>query len=133
MSFDAQSGLSPGAQSTLLQLLAVLAAAPAQTSTVAPTPSIPVIRGPRKLSIFELARIKRDIEKLSAREAAPELMRQVIWSIEEGALQRFGSVHALHIALKKIREGAWTRPNRMPPNWARALSETPHLEACGHA
>ena len=24
---------------------------------------------------------------------------------------------ALNIALKKIREGAWSKPNRMPPNW----------------
>jgi hypothetical protein len=35
--------------------------------------------------------------------------------------------------LKKIREGAWTRPNRMPPNWARALSQLPAPEPCGHA
>jgi hypothetical protein len=33
---------------------------------------------------------------------------------------------AVNIALKKIREGAWSRPNQMPPNWARlsALPET---------
>jgi len=32
----------------------------------------------------------------------------------------------VNIALKKIREGASSRPNRMPPNWAHlaALPET---------
>jgi hypothetical protein len=60
-------------------------------------------------------------------------MRQVVWSVEAGALRRFETRHALHIALKKIREGRWTRPHRMPPNWARALSQPPALEPCGHA
>jgi hypothetical protein len=51
-----------------------------------------------------------------------ERLREVVWSIEEGALRRFQPLHAMRIALKKIREGVWTRPNRMPPNWARALT-----------
>jgi len=29
---------------------------------------------------------------------------------------------AVNIALKKLREGAWTRPNRMPPNWMIAAA-----------
>ena len=53
---------------------------------------------------------------------ANERLREVVWSIEEGSLRRFQSLHAMRIALKKIREGVWTRPNRMPPNWARALT-----------
>jgi hypothetical protein len=53
---------------------------------------------------------------------ASERLREVVWSIEEGALKRFQTLHGIRIALKKLREGAWTRPNRMPPNWTRALS-----------
>ena len=63
-------------------------------------------------------------------EAGAELARQVAWSVEAGALARFGALHGLNIALKKIREGAWTRPNRMPPNWLRA---TVRPETCGVA
>ena len=55
---------------------------------------------------------------------AQEVLRQVLWAVEEGALQRFGAAMAVNIALKKIREGAWSRPNRMPPNWMRALPKS---------
>ncbi len=50
----------------------------------------------------------------------------MLWAVEEGALRRFEAAKGVNIALKKIREGAWTRPNRMPPNW-RAITarETP--------
>ncbi|MGH9561396.1 MAG: hypothetical protein ACRD3S_08070, partial [Terracidiphilus sp.] len=103
----------------------------------APGPSVPETRrespGPRKLSAFELARLKRDIQAATSSAATPKVLRQVVWSIEEGALQRFKTAHAIHIALKKIREGAWTRPNRMPPNWARAMGAPSRPEACRHA
>jgi hypothetical protein len=56
------------------------------------------------------------LEGVPASDAA-ETFRQVLWSVEEGALRRFDPPLAINIALKKIREGAWTRPNRMPPNW----------------
>ena len=77
-------------------------------------------KGRRKLSVFELARLKRDIQIATSGIAGAELLRQVLWSIEAGALRRFSPLHAAHIALKKIREGAWTRPHRMPPNWSPA-------------
>ena len=62
---------------------------------------------------------------MSSRDAV-EVLRQLVWAVEEGALRRFEVALGVNIALKKIREGAWTRPNRMPPNWARlaALPET---------
>lgn len=85
------------------------------------------------LSVFELARLKRDVQGATSSAAAPELLRQVVWSIEEGALRRFSPPHAIHIALKKIREGAWTRPNRMPPNWARTLGVPSHPGTCSRA
>jgi len=71
------------------------------------------------LSTFELARLRRDIQAVTSSATAAALMRQVAWSVEEGALRRFDTLHATRIALKKIREGSWTRPNRMPPNWSR--------------
>jgi len=58
------------------------------------------------------------------------LLRQVVWSIEAGALRRFSAPHAINIALKKIREGSWTRPHRMPPNWVPALSMGAVTETC---
>ena len=133
VSFDADSKLSAEDRGRVLQLLSIIAAAPAQT---APQPSAPPAvanSGPRPLSVFELARLKRDIQAAAGTGEAPELLRQVVWSIEAGPLKRFAPTHAIHIALKKIREGAWTRPNRMPPNWARATSAPSVLETCRRA
>jgi hypothetical protein len=54
----------------------------------------------------------------------------VVWAVEEGALRRFEMPLAVNIALKKIREGAWSRPNRMPPNSARIAARA---ETCSAA
>jgi hypothetical protein len=129
MEFDPQTKLDAKERGRVLQFLACVARAPA--SAIASATAAPPSRSPRRLSLFELARLRRDIQRVTPVEAAPELMRQVVWSIEQGSLQRFSPLHALHIALKKIREGAWTRPNRMPPNWARDLAARP--ETCRHA
>ena len=53
-------------------------------------------------------------------------MREILWSMEEGALNRYEIPLAINTALKLVREGRWTRPNRMPPNWrgSRAAAET---------
>lgn len=130
MAFDDASALSPEERGRVLDLLTCLAATPTappprlsppafqQQHVAAQTPA-----GPRRLSVFELARLRREVQQVTGVAHAPEVIRQVLWSIEEGALRRFTSLHALHIALKKIREGAWTRPNRMPPNWARAMAQ----------
>jgi hypothetical protein len=128
--FDPDTKLTAEERGRVLQFLTCVAVQPVR---VAPPVSAPVVVRPksRKLSVFELARLRRDIQCATTNEAAPELMRQVVWSIEEGSLQRFSPLHALHIALKKIREGAWTRPNRMPPNWAREMAAP--LETCRRA
>jgi hypothetical protein len=49
----------------------------------------------------------------------------VVFAVEEGALAKFPVPLAVNIALKKIREGVWSCPNRMPPDWGvrRALPE----------
>jgi len=129
MEFEAQTRLSAQEQGTVLQFLACVSRGPARAPVqVLPGPQP---RQSRQLSVFELARLRREIQRLTSVEAAPELLRQVVWSMEQGSLQRFPALHALHIALKKIREGVWTRPNRMPPNWARALNAP--LETCRRA
>jgi hypothetical protein len=133
ITFDADSKLSAEDRGRVLQFLAVLAVKPARAAPESTAATTPAARGPRKLSVFELARLKRDIQAAAPSASAPEFLRQVVWSIEEGSLKRFTPVHAIHIALKKIREGAWTRPNRMPPNWARALSAPAAVETCRRA
>ena len=134
MAFDADSKLSAEERGRVLQHLSTLAAQPKVTVSAGPAPRQTVApSGPRKLSVFELARLRRDVQGATSSAAAPELMRQVVWSIEEGSLKRFSPTHAIHIALKKIREGAWTRPNRMPPNWARAMSAPALPETCSRA
>jgi len=88
---------------------------------------------PRRLSVFDIARLRHGLQKLGSVQDADELTRQVLWSIEAGSLRQFGVMHAVNIALKKIREGQWTRPNRMPPNWLRKLSDAAQPETCGGA
>jgi hypothetical protein len=134
LNFDADSKLNAEERGRVLQHLSVLAVAPRVTASVPIGTPIPaVVSGPRKLSVFELARLTRDVQAATSGAAAPELMRQVAWSIEEGSLRRFSPQHAIHIALKKIREGAWTRPNRMPPNWARSISAPSAPVLCNRA
>jgi len=130
MSFDVDSKLSPQDRGRVLQFLWVVAVKPARAAPDGPAAAVPATRKLRKLSVFELARLKREIQAATSSTSAPEIMRQVVWSIEEGSLSRFTPIHAGHIALKKVREGAWTRPNRMPPNWARAMSAPSALETC---
>jgi hypothetical protein len=139
MTFDEESKLTGEARAAVMQVLASMAAAtlpriqerlPAGNGSAATRPTE---SGARKLSVFELARLKREIQTAASVAAAPELLRQVIWSIETGALRRFPTLHAVHIALKKIRGGAWTRPHRMPPNWTCTLSTPSTLETCRSA
>jgi len=133
MSFDPDTRLSAQARGKVLGVLRALAAQPVAKTPVIAHPPVGVPQGPRKLSVFEVARLKYNIQSLTTSTAAQELTRQVLWSMEEGALKRFSVMHAIHIALKKIRAGQWTRPNRMPPNWARAIGAASGLETCRRA
>lgn len=139
MEFDAQSELSADTKNKILQLLASLATPTSHSCPSAPRPTprlSPQTRRPqarRKLSLFELGRLRHHLQAATSTAAAPDLLRQIVWSVESGALRRFDTRHAVHIALKKVREGLWTRPNRMPPNWARALSDPSAPETCGTA
>ena len=134
MEFDLNTQLTPENRGQILAQLAQLAAArpapnPAKLNAAAAS------QGPRQLSVLELARARKQIlECVPAGEGA-ELLRQVIWAAEQGALRRFPLRLAINTALKKIREGCWSRPYRMPPNWhpgARARSSAAP-EACSVA
>jgi hypothetical protein len=138
LEFDTDTQLTPKDRGQLLTQLEQMARArhaPPKLPTSAPNASVfQTYAKPRRLSVLELARTRKRIgESVPAHEAG-EVLRQVVWAAEEGALRRFDLPLAVNIALKKIREGAWTRPNRMPPNWMRqAVSERARAETCSAA
>jgi hypothetical protein len=132
--FDPDTALTPEDRGQLLTQLQQMARARSSTCVApkcAQVPSIsPGYARARRLSPLEFARTrKRVLERVAAGEAR-EVLRQVVWAVEEGALGRFEMPHAVNIALKKIGEGAWTRPHRMPPNWSRELASS---EVCRSA
>jgi hypothetical protein len=124
INFDLESRLTAEDRGQILAQLDQMARArtlaPPASKSVQTTP----YAGPKKLTVLELARARRKIGEAVPPQESAETLRQVIWAVEEGALRRFELSLALNIALKKIREGCWTRPNRMPPNWLRASTET---------
>ena len=118
LEFDADTRLSPQDRGQILAQLAQLASArPALTRPKVANAPRPPYAGPRQLTVLDLARTRRRILEVVPGSGAPEILRQVIWAVEQGALRRFDPPLALNIALKKIREGAWSRPHRMPPHW----------------
>jgi hypothetical protein len=122
--FDAESRLSPEDRGRILAQLDQMARARTMVRPAAKSVQAPLYAGPKKLSALEVARARRKIAEAVPPKDSAETLRQVIWAIEEGALRRFELSLGLNIALKKIREGCWTRPNRMPPDWLRAPTET---------
>lgn len=139
MTFDTPSRLGPQERGALLQFLVTAgrktaaASSQPQAGVAVPADNCGRVSERRPLTLFEVARLKRDIQQATSATEAAELARQVLWSVEEGSLRRFSPLHALHIALKKIRDGAWTRPNRMPPNWSRHPGAPTRPEYCGRA
>ena len=124
MVFDEDSELCAGEQQILRQLLALLARPrPALASCSAEVPRTSVPAKQRRLSLAEIARVRRGVIGVISGVQAEEAVREIVWSVEQGALARFTTLHAIRIALKKLREGAWSRPHRMPPNWAMSLAE----------
>jgi hypothetical protein len=118
--FDPDTRLTPEDRGWILAQLTQLAIAKpteAAPSASKPKPSKPAYQGPRRLSVLDLARTRKRILECVPGAAAAEVLRQVIWAVEEGALRRFEVPLALNIAVKKIRDGAWSRPHRMPPQW----------------
>jgi hypothetical protein len=117
MEFDADTRLAPEDRGQILAQLTQLAVArPKEASATPKAPKGPYT-APRRLTVLDLARTRKRVLETVPGSGAPEILRQVIWAVEHGALRRFDMAMALNIALKKIREGAWSKPNRMPPNW----------------
>jgi hypothetical protein len=122
--FETESRLTAKDRGQILAQLDQMASAHITDLGAAKSVQKPHYAAPKKLSVLELARARRKIAEAVPSQESAETLRQVIWAVEEGALRRFELSLALNIALKKIREGCWTRPNRMPPNWLRASPET---------
>ena len=122
IAFGESSRLGPEQRATVLQWLEACAVKPTSRAPESPQLQAQAAAGPRQLTVFELARLRRELQAVVDPALVAERLREIVWSIEEGALRRFQSLHAMRIALKKIRDGLWSRPNRMPPNWARALT-----------
>jgi hypothetical protein len=128
--FHTDTRLTPEDRGQLLTQLEQMAHArnrlPEAAKSVQGRPASQNYAQPRRLSPLELARTRERVLETVPGTQASEVLRQVVWAVEEGALRRFEMPLAVNIALKKIREGAWSRPNHMPPNWARmaALPET---------
>jgi hypothetical protein len=123
MAFDPDSSVSALEQAHIcwqlhLQARPPVVEAPRPVATPNARPGNAFV-GPRRLTVLEAARLRRRIGEVVATAEAAEAFRQVLWSVEEGALRRFEVAHAINIAAKKLRAGEWTRPNRMPPNWMR--------------
>ena len=123
MAFDTDTGLTTEEQGYLLRQLQLMAQPAAVAAAATPRSGTPMARpvtgyaGPRRLSPLEAARVRKRLSETVPTAVLTETLRQVLWAVEEGALRRFEPLKAVNIALKKIREGAWTRPNRMPPQW----------------
>ena len=131
MEFDADTRLSPADRGHVLETLDSLARArPATTPVLRPqTAQAPKTAGPRRLGALEVLKLRNALKTLaSASGTAPDarLMREVVYAVEEGALTKFPAPLAVNVALKKIREGAWSSPRRMPEDWglSRALPES---------
>ena len=124
LEFEATTRLTAEDRGNILAQLSQVAAARPALSAQNPASPMRIPNGPRRLSVLEMARTRHQVLDLVPALSAQEVLRQVLWAVEEGALQRFAISMAVNIALKKIREGAWSRPHRMPPNWMpRALQK----------
>jgi hypothetical protein len=129
--FDADTRLGPAERGHVLETLESLARArpvsaarPGAQHAANAGP-----KGPRRLQALELLKLQKSLRTLATAAGAAlgsNVMREVVYSVEEGALAKFPAPLALNVALKKIREGAWASPHRMPPNWGagRALPES---------
>ena len=128
--FDADTRLGPADRGHVLATLESLARArPASAPRAGATePGKTALKAPRRLQALEILKLQKSLRALAAAAGsalAANVMREVVYSVEEGALAKFPAPLALNVALKKIREGAWAVPHRMPANWGngRALPE----------
>jgi hypothetical protein len=92
------------------------------TGAVEPRVATTPKSGGRPICTFSLAYLRKHLTQHLPAADVDAKFREIIWAVEEGALVKFEPRMAINIALKKLKEGVWTRPNRMPPNWRRAVA-----------
>ncbi len=131
LEFDADTRLSPTDRAHVLATLELLARARPAAATAEPAAATPRLHRapPRRLTAIEVLKVQNGLRTLAAARAeatSPELLGEIVYATEEGALAKFPVPLALNIALKKVREGAWSSPYRMPSDWCarRALPVT---------
>ena len=66
--------------------------------------SAPASIAPRRLSTLAAARLHRKLTELVPPAEQGTRLREILWSIEEGALRRFDAPLAVNIALKRASE-----------------------------
>jgi hypothetical protein len=118
LAFDADSRLSEAEQAHILETVRLFASA---RPTTAPAQTVRRAPSRTRLSVLTLVQTRARIRKAKGEgdsRDVEQLLREVAWSVEEGALAKFEAAHALSIACKKIREGAWSTPFRMPADWS---------------
>lgn len=130
LEFDATTRLTPEQRAALLTCLDSNARAmPARRPN---TPVVARETGPRRLSALDALRLQRGLAAATDLGGPPaaDTFREIAYAVEEGALTKWPVPHAINIALKKLRERAWTRPKGMPLDWGR---QRPMLQTCGAA
>jgi hypothetical protein len=124
LEFDGDTRLNPMDRAHVLATLESLARARPVTTQRAEKV---LVRG-RRLAALDLVKVRngvRTLERARCQTLPASLMTEIVYAVEEGALAKFPVALAVNIALKKVREGLWSSPNRMPPEWSlrRALPE----------
>ena len=132
LEFDAESRLSEAERQHVLETLRLVAGARPVTAVSAPhRVAKPAAR--RQVSALQLVdtrqRLKRAKGEGDGRDV-DRLLQEIAWSVEKGSLGKFEVKHALAIACKKVRDGAWSTPYGMPADWTLRRA---YPEACGAA
>ena len=136
MDFDADTRLGPIDRAHVLDTLQSLAQArPVQTVPDRPAAQAHAApKGPRRLQALEIVRLQRSLRTLATAAgtpANPGLLHEVLYAVEEGALMKFPVPLAINIALKKLRDGAWSVPHRMPAAWGLQRAYPEQCSAAG--
>jgi hypothetical protein len=134
MVFDPNTPLDQAEQAYVRQTLELLAKAAPARSEATPAAQNRAPAANRRLSVLQIARTRKLVQAVAANARAADLrglLHEIVWSVERGTLSRFAPDHAIHIACKKVREGTWATPYRMPPNWAPAAAGPEYCSAAG--
>jgi hypothetical protein len=131
--FDANTRLAPEERAALLTCLASNARA-MPTARPQDAATRDRERGPRRLTALDAIRIRRGLAAAADLAGPPpqDTLREIAFAVEEGALTRWPVPHAINIALKKLREAAWTRPKGMPAGWGLQRPVLQTCEVAGH-